>query len=228
MRKVRRSDLLFAFDAEFDVGAEGARLHHGFQGLDVHVELSFVVAGTAGIDLSVLDDRIEGAAVPEFQWIGGLYVIVSVNQHRRQGGIDDALAVHDGVTGRLMEFGACCSGFQQAVAYGFCAGDHICLVFAAGADGRDPQQGQQFFQESVAMLVMIRFPGVHSIDLRRAGMLQVACYNIAISCRFNDPRPCLIDIFLLYLTYDCKSSSAFIGPTDHERKVPVEAEPILA
>jgi hypothetical protein len=44
---------------------------------------------------------------------------------------------------------------------------------------------------------------------------------------FTDPDPCSIDIFLLYLSYDCLSSSAFTSPTDHERKVPVEAEPML-
>src|ERR1022692_2492252 len=52
-----------------------------FDGLHVHVHLAFIVRGAASIDVAVAHGRLEGRAVPFFQRIGRLHVVVAVAQH---------------------------------------------------------------------------------------------------------------------------------------------------
>src|SRR5882757_4696078 len=97
LSQVRTADLLFSFDTELDIGRQGAGLHHHLQRFYMHVELSFVIGRAPRIDLTVFDHRVEGTAVPEFQGIGRLYIIVTIDQYGRFGGVGDLLAIYDGM-----------------------------------------------------------------------------------------------------------------------------------
>ena len=63
--QVGRGDLLFAFEQELQVDRRAiARLQVRLQRLDVDEELPLVVGRAAGVDLAVLDDRLERRRVP--------------------------------------------------------------------------------------------------------------------------------------------------------------------
>src|ERR1019366_2965080 len=83
-----------------------------FDGLHVHVHLAFIVRRAASVNVAVAHGRLEGRAVPFFQRIGRLHVVVAVAQHggvagrvhpirideRMLGGGDDLDILHAYVT----------------------------------------------------------------------------------------------------------------------------------
>lgn len=79
----------FAFDDALDIAGQFTGGIHSFQHLDVHVDLALVVAGSAGEDGSLgmdvrrFDHGFEGWTVPKVERIGGLHVIVTVDEYCR-------------------------------------------------------------------------------------------------------------------------------------------------
>ena len=56
------------------------------QGLDVQEELALVVGRAAGVDAPVAHGGLEGRRGPEVERLGGLHVVVAVDQHGRRAG----------------------------------------------------------------------------------------------------------------------------------------------
>ena len=55
---------------------------HCFQCFYMHVKLAFIIATATGKNFTIFNHRFKRAAIPKFQWIGGLHIIMAVNQHR--------------------------------------------------------------------------------------------------------------------------------------------------
>jgi hypothetical protein len=127
----------------------------------MHIELSLVIGGTAGKDLSVLNGRVEGTAMPELEGVGRLDIIMPVDKHRGFAGIGYFFAVDDGMAIGRVDFRLVDAGIEQPLFYRIGAFQHIGFVFAAGADGRDTEEFEEFAEETVFVFILIVFPGGH-------------------------------------------------------------------
>ena len=87
---------------------------------------------------------------------------MAVNEYGGEVGIDDLLAVYDGVTFCGNDLGHICTGIKQALLNGFGAFDHISFVFTSRAHGRDPEQGKKFIEKPFFILFLVIFPDLHS------------------------------------------------------------------
>src|SRR5258708_3417211 len=161
--QVGTADLFFPFDNELDIGRQGARLHHGLEGLYVHIELAFVVGAAAGIYLSVPDHRFERAAMPQLQGIGRLYVVVAIDQDRGFGLVGYFLAIDDRMSIRRVYLGFVDTSVQQALFHRGCADYHVRAVLAAGADGGYAEALYEFTKETIFIFLLVVLPGFHDL-----------------------------------------------------------------
>jgi hypothetical protein len=59
-------------------------------------------------------------------------------------------------------FGFVDAGLEEVLADSGCTGLHVGPVLAAGADGWDAKEVEQFGEETVFMLILIGLPGGHT------------------------------------------------------------------
>gem|GEM_PF-6026521 len=79
----------FALNHDGDVTRqEGVGVAVGLERLQKHHDLALVVAGSAGVELAVADRRFERPGRPALQRVGGLHVVVAVEQHPASGARD--------------------------------------------------------------------------------------------------------------------------------------------
>ena len=81
--EILAADFLLALGEDDDVDRQlAARREMRLERLHVEEELAFVVDRAARKDLSVADRRLERRAVPEIERLGGLHVVVAVDENR--------------------------------------------------------------------------------------------------------------------------------------------------
>ena len=79
--QVRAADLFLAFDQELDVHRQAAAgLEPGFGGLEVGEHLPLVVGRAAGVEVAVADGRLERGGEPGLERLGGLNVVMAVDE----------------------------------------------------------------------------------------------------------------------------------------------------
>ena len=90
--------LFFAFDEDFDVAGEAAiAFDEAAEGGEEDERLAFVVAGATGVDVVVFDDGFKRRGVPEVEGVGGLDVVVAVEEKGGLAGGEEGLGVDEGV-----------------------------------------------------------------------------------------------------------------------------------
>ena len=159
--QVVATHLLFALDHHLHVARQASVLDHRFHGLHVHVELAFVIRAPPGVDEPVLHHRIEGAAVPKVQWVRGLHIVVTINQHGRLGRVDDLLPINDRMSLGGAYFHLFQPGFLHTLFHGFSAPGDIGLVLGIGAHTGDAQEVQQFVQEALLLAFDVGVDRLH-------------------------------------------------------------------
>jgi hypothetical protein len=83
--QVNAADLLFALQQQLDVErGSSRRTDEVLQRFDVGEELPFVIGRSTGVDTAVTQGRLKWGSFPQLQWIGGLHIVVPVDQHRWQ------------------------------------------------------------------------------------------------------------------------------------------------
>src|SRR5207344_35134 len=83
--KADTADFFLAFDEDLDVdGKFSVDLVEGFQGLQVDVDLAFVVGRAAAKDVAVADGGLKSGRSPEVQRLGRLDVVVAI---KKDGGL---------------------------------------------------------------------------------------------------------------------------------------------
>ena len=153
--QVGRTGFLFAFDQEFDVAGQGAAAHHVFEGQHVHVHLSLVVVGSPGQDrpfgvqVGLSDDGVEGRVLPQFQRLDRLYVVVSVHQHGRQGGVEYLFGHYGRMTAGFHHAGPVGTRGQKFGHQGIRHAAHVVPVGAYRGYGGDAQQGEEFVEHTL-------------------------------------------------------------------------------
>ena len=148
---VRRSRLLLALDKQGEIdgrrGPPSGRQVRA-QPEQVHRDVALVVAGAAAVQHPVDDGRVERRVGPALLAVGGLDVVVAVDQHagripvtsrpvRPHGGQRCRVVPHL----RLRKPGA-----AQQISEVVGAESDVVVMFGVGADRRDPQPAHQVVQ----------------------------------------------------------------------------------
>ena len=81
----------------------------------MHIHLSFVIAGTSGINFAIPNFRLKGWAVPQFVRVCRLYIVMTVHQDGGQSRIHDALPVNHRITGRRTNLHVISPRFDEAI-----------------------------------------------------------------------------------------------------------------
>ena len=139
-RQTSAADFLFAFDDEMQVHGQVALLFHRLlEAEDVREDLAFVVCRTAREDEAVFQDWIERRRIPEFERIGRLHIVVTVNHHGLAAGLmlvfrpDDRMAG----SGNELRFEADAVEFFDEPVRAFAD------VFGVGVVGRDARESKE-------------------------------------------------------------------------------------
>ena len=157
-RQVFGAHFFFSLDHKLDVAGQGLGLHHGLEGLEVHVHLTLVVAGAPrkdgafGVPLGFFDDGVEGPRFPQLDGVGGLDVVVAVDQDGGQCRVDDFFAVYDGVALGGAAFSLVGYGLEGGLRHELGGCLDVLLVGRIGTDRGNAQEVQQFFQKAIAVL----------------------------------------------------------------------------
>ncbi len=111
-----RARFLFALEQHADVARQAAGLAEGAAGLEEGHQLAFVVAGAARDDAlpvrPVREARLEGRRRPQLERVGGLHVVMAVEQHmRRVARLGLGGAHHHRPAGRVLP-----RGFESEIA----------------------------------------------------------------------------------------------------------------
>jgi len=149
--EARAPALLLALKDALQVdGRRALRLGPGLHRLDVGVELSLVVRCPPCEDVVADDRRLEGRALPEFQRIRGLDIVVTVDQDRGSGWVGPGqLCEDDRMAGGEHHLRPLESGFFQSVPKPVGCRPNVVLVPGLRADAGDAQEIRQFCQEPV-------------------------------------------------------------------------------
>ena len=99
-----RPYLFFTLDHEFYITTQQILLCHDLKRLDVHVHLSFIIARTTGINLAVFHGWLKGWRGPQIKRIGGLHIVMTIDQHRWFFGISDLFPKDNRMTFGLHQF----------------------------------------------------------------------------------------------------------------------------
>ena len=81
-----RADLFFAFDQELDIDWQTSCFDDGFHGIDRRHRCPFISEAPRAYKLSFRNRRLKGMTFPITQWFRRLDVIMSIDQHRGNGG----------------------------------------------------------------------------------------------------------------------------------------------
>jgi hypothetical protein len=141
------ANFFLAFDEDLDVNGEfTVDVVKGFEGLQVDVNLAFVVGGAAAKDVAVADGRFESGRSPKVQRFGGLDVVVSVEKN---GGFARSFEGF-GVDERVEIGGDNFDGFETrgTKPVGNPGGGtfDIGFMFALGANRRDSEKFEKLIQ----------------------------------------------------------------------------------
>ena len=148
--------LLLALDHELEVDGQAlGGPQEGFRHANRDEHRSLVVRDAAAVEPVVPHLGLEGRARPVRQRIGGLHVVVAVDQHRRRVACVQPLGVDQGVAlrrqeGRVLQARALHPG--RHVARGFLDRPGIGGV---GADTGDADVGVELVDEAIAMSLQI-------------------------------------------------------------------------
>ena len=127
-RERRRTHFFLAFKDELDVVTEPAGADQIFKSLDMHERLALVVIRASCIDGSVADLRLEGRRDPQVERIDRHHIVVAVDQHGRQLGIEYLFTVDHRMSGGLHDLGLVGAGSQQQLGQALGTTVHVGLV----------------------------------------------------------------------------------------------------
>ena len=193
-REMGAADFLFTLGEHQDVHREAAA--HGevrFQRLDVQEELALVVDGAARVEPSVAHLRLEGGRRPELEWLGGLHIVMTVDQDGRRGGARTAPLRHDdGMTAGLVHRRGQSRGAQRLCGP-LRSASRVGIVLRAGAHAGNAEVVEQFALDAGVVrrevLVEVGRDGGHGrLRVRGAGRRIIMTHGSPSMQRRGRPR----------------------------------------
>ncbi len=155
------ADFLFPLDYELELqGQLAGRVDPGLRALEMREHLPLIVGGPPGVEIPVADGGLEGGRFPLIQRVGGLYVVMAIDQHRRGARHRRRLGVHDRVARRRHQLDVQLHG-AKLVGHPVGGLVDVVAMLAVGADAGDAQQFAQFALEAVALFTQIVVKGRH-------------------------------------------------------------------
>src|ERR1019366_2886949 len=165
---VLAAGLLLAFEKELHVhGQLAGGLQQAFHGLHLNIDLPFVVAGTAAVDVVAADFGLERRRFPLVERIGRLHVVVAIEEDGGLVGGAEPLGVDQRVAvARVFDqLGGGHAGGQQIVQCELGGAPDVGLVFRQRADGGNAEEGLQALQEFALVFLIV----VHEFSLSENG-----------------------------------------------------------
>jgi len=172
--QARAPDFLLAFDDKRQIARQrGAGLEVGFHCLEVREVLALVVAGAPAEEQAALDARLEGGELPQVQRLGGLDIVVAIDEKVRPAARWAArcLGEDDRMPGRRKEAGLQ-ADLATVVGEPLGAAPHVGAVGRLCRDAGQPHVLTELADETVLILLQVRQQGLHvplSLRQRRAG-----------------------------------------------------------
>ena len=146
-------------------------------GLDMHVELPFVVGSASSIEIAVADRRLEGRCFPEFEWVRRLNVVVPVQQHRRLSRRVKPIGIHQRMIGGRNHLDVFEFRSPHGVGNEGSRTLHIAFVLGQCADARDTKKSLQFLKQTVLTSTDERIDGLGHGDTFIIGRRSRAAYR---------------------------------------------------
>ena len=144
--QIRAADLFFTFDEKDDVHRQIGVRGDGFaQTLQMSHELAFVVRRAAAVNAAIADRGIESGRFPLVERLGGLHVVVAVNQNGAATGLMLVFGQHDRMARRFAQLGGE-SDAAELADEPFRAGAHIGTLGGVRGDRGKTQAGEQIVE----------------------------------------------------------------------------------
>jgi hypothetical protein len=147
--------------------------HEGLDGLDVHVELAFVVHGAAGVDVAVAQGGLKGGGEPQLERVGGLDVVVAVAE---DGGFVwefYVVSVNEGVAalgqGAGDDLNVFHTGGAELGGGEFGGVQDVDFVLRECGDAGDADEFEEFFEEAGGVGVNVGADGGRDVAKRGSG-----------------------------------------------------------
>ena len=139
------TDFLFALDENFDIdGKFSGDLVQGLKSFEMDVDLSFVVGGTARVNVAVANGGFERGSGPKVQGFGRLNVVMSIEQDGWFAGRVERFGIDERVQRRGNDFNRFKSSGTEIVGDPAGSALDVGLVFGLGADAGDAKKLVQF------------------------------------------------------------------------------------
>jgi len=212
--QARATDLLLALEEKLYIHRElGMRPQSRCRARDHAEQLTFVVRGAAAVEPVVTDRRLERWRGPFSDRLDGLYVVVSVEQHRRSTASDRRLAEDRGVPGPLEDF-ALKPHVPEGLAEPFSRVPHRVAV---SRDAGYPDKGAQEIE--VRLTSPLELPGQRLVSHAH----EIACLSPWSSREVNVEPPVLAQREVVQMLrhgdiFDCEAQGAEDG--DFVRALP--------
>ena len=101
----------------------------------MHIHLSFVIAGTAGINFVIPNFRLKGWAMPQFVRVCRLYIVMTVHQDGGQSRIHDSFPVNHRVSRRRTNLHVISPRFDESIGYKLSRLKYILAEIRVGRNG---------------------------------------------------------------------------------------------
>src|SRR5882724_2345665 len=164
------ADLFFTFDQHFDInGKFSVQLMQRFERLNMNMDLAFIIGRAAPKDISIAHFRLEGGGGPEFQRLGGLYIIVAVEKNGRLARSFEGFGVNEGVETGRNDFNCFEAGGTKTIGNPLGSAIDIRFVLAFGTDGGDAEK----FVELAEMLLAATFYKFSKVHMRPPGAMII-------------------------------------------------------
>ena len=151
------ADLLLAFEQELDIDRQlPAAPHQRFDRMEGGKHLSFHIGGAAPEQQLAAHLRLERSGLPELERIGGLDIIMSIDQHGRRARLLQVFAIDNrmpAVGGH--DFHILDAESPQVGGHPFGGAQDFMVIQGIRRNGRDLQRLCQIGQESILVLLGI-------------------------------------------------------------------------
>ena len=129
----------------------------------MHEKLSLIIIGPPSPYSAILDDRLERIRIPLIERFRRLNVIVTIYQYGICLRVNDFLPIHHRISHGFTYPGFIGTGLHEKIGQRFRTEIHVSLVLLLRTYGRDAENSEQFFEESLLVLFDIFFHTVYQL-----------------------------------------------------------------
>jgi hypothetical protein len=142
--------------------------------LDMNMNLTFIVGGSASKDIPVAHFGLKGGRGPEFEGLGRLHIVVAVKEDGWLAGGFEGFGVNKRVEAGGNDFNCFEAGRTKTFGDPFGGAIDVRFVFAFSTDGRDAEK----FIELAKMLLAATFYKFSKVHKRPPGAMRISQFYV--------------------------------------------------